>query len=47
MVFIPMGRPRQPGDPPPPPLSRVAMYALVFLAAGLAIGAAFYFAWRV
>jgi hypothetical protein len=46
MAFIPMP-PRQPGGPPPPPLSRVAMYALVFLAAGLAIGAAVYFAQKV
>jgi hypothetical protein len=41
MMFIPMGRPPRPGDPPPAPLSRLLMYAAVFLVAGLAIGAAF------
>ena len=50
MIFIPF-RPRQPGDPPPPPFSRVALYALAFLAGVLVIGAvyfaAFYYAQKV
>ena len=45
-MFIPI-RPRQPGDPPPPPLARRALYAGAFFVTMLAaLGVSFFLGGR-